>query len=239
MLNEFAYADDSDPHEVLSRARELVRRVRAAQRATWFPLLVFAAVTFAAIPIERYGGYHRVTCRAIATPQGRALGCVAYSNALFVYWPIALILAYVAIAAFYARQSRMRGVGTRVRPYVIAGIILAVAVMGATLWVVHSASLSVDAGLPAQQVTDLAGRLARPTFAIGLALLVLAWAERNLALIAFVAGYLVVLLAPITFGWVLAGRWAFAPQLVIAGGLLLLGAVGFALAQRRTPLAAA
>jgi len=239
MLNEFAYAGDGDPHEALSRARDLVRRVRTAQRATWFPLLVFAAVTFAAIPIERYGGYHVVTCRAIATPQGRGLGCVAYSNALFVYWPIALILSYVGIAAFYAHQSRKRGVGTRVRPYVIAGIVLAVAVTAATVWVAHNASLSVDAGLPAQQVSDLAGRLARPTFAIGLALLVLVWAERNLALLVFMVGYLVILLAPVTFGWVLMGRWAFAPQLVIPGGLLLLGAIGFAIAQRPARLSPA
>lgn len=231
MLNEFAYAGDSDPHEALSRARELVRRVRVAQRATWFALLVFAAVTFASIPVERYGGYHKVTCNAIATPQGRGFGCVAYSNALFAYWPAALILAYVAIAAFYAHQSRERGVGTPVLPYVIAGIVIAVAVTGATLWVAHSASLSVDAGLPAQQVSNLAGRLARPAFAIGLALLVLVWVERNLALLIFVLGYLVILLAPITFGWVPSGRWAFIPQPVIAGAVLLLGAIGFALGQ--------
>jgi uncharacterized membrane protein YhaH (DUF805 family) len=130
MLNEFAYAGDSDPRQALSRARELVRRVRAAQRATWFPLLVLAAV-IASIPVERYGGCHTVTCK------------------------------------------------------------------------------------------------------------VLAWAERNIALLVFTVGYLVILLAPTNFGWVLSGRSAFIPQLVIPAGLLLLGAIGFGLAQRLARLPAA
>jgi hypothetical protein len=237
MLNEFAYAGDGDPQDALSRARDLVRRVRAAQRATWFPLLIFAAVTFASIPVERYSGYHNVACKTFPTPQGAGLACVAYSNALFAYWPIALIVAYVAIAAFYAHQARKRGVGTHVRPYVIAGIVLAVAVAGATLWVIHSAALSVDAGLP-QQVASLSGRLVRPTFAIGLALLVLAWVERNLALLVFLVAYLVILLAPITFGWVMIGRWAFVPQLAIPGSMLLVGAIGFGFAQRSARLSA-
>ena len=65
-------------------------------------------------------------------PARRA--CTVYSNAQFVYWPIALVLAYVAIAAFYIRRSRARGIETRVRPYAIAGIIIAVALTGAALW---------------------------------------------------------------------------------------------------------
>jgi hypothetical protein len=103
-------------------------------RATWIPLLVFAAVTFASISVSRYSGHHAGTCAAV--PEGRI--CAAYSTGMFVYWPIALVLAYVAIAAFYIRRSRARGVGTRVRPYVIAGIIVAVAVTGAALWEVHN-----------------------------------------------------------------------------------------------------
>jgi hypothetical protein len=241
MLNEFAYAGDGDPQDALSRARDLVGRVRVAQRATWFPLLIFAVVTFASIPVERYGGYRTIACKTYSFPPragGLGEACVAYSKALFVYWPAALILAYVAIAAFYAHQARRRGVGTRVRPYVIAGIVLAVAVTGAALWVAHLAVLSLDGGLPAQQVS-LAARLVRPTLAIGLALLVLAWVERSLALLAFMLAYLVILLAPITFGWVLIGQWAFAPQLAIPGSLLLLGAIGFGLAQRSARLSAA
>jgi hypothetical protein len=74
-------------------------------------------------------------------------------------------------------------------------------------------------------------RLARPSCAIGLALLVLAWVERDRALVVLALGYLAVLLVPITFGWVLRG-WTFLPQFLIDGSILLLGGIGFALAQR-------
>src|SRR6266487_2983633 len=111
MTTETVYPGD-DPHRLLSSARELAQRVRRAQRATWFPLLVFAAATFAAIPVFRYGGHHPETCAAV--PGGRI--CTIYSTASFVYWPIALVLAYLAIAAFYIRRSCPRGRRTRARP---------------------------------------------------------------------------------------------------------------------------
>jgi hypothetical protein len=50
------------------------------------------------------------------------------------YWPIAQVLAYAAIAAFYIRRSQAHGIGTRVRPYAIAGIIIAILGAGVTLW---------------------------------------------------------------------------------------------------------
>jgi hypothetical protein len=243
MVNEFAYAGGGDPHEALSRAHELVRRVRAAQRATWFPLLVFAAVTFGAIPVERYGGRHVGPC--VTTPQAHAVavGCVVYPAAIFIYWPIALVLAYVAIAAFYLRQSRARGLGTRVGPYIVAGIVIAAALTGASLWAANRLPLGTFdvLGLHVQASSSLPFRLASPACAIGLALLVLAWAERNLALLVFTVGYLVIVAAPVTFGWVFTHPtpWAPAPRLVISGGVLLLGAIGFALAQRPARLPAA
>jgi hypothetical protein len=223
VTNETAYAGD-DPRRLLSSTRELTRRVREAQRATWFPLLVLAAVTFAAIPT--YLGGHRLGICVAVPPAGRA--CTAYSLAAIVYWPIALVLAYVAIAAFYIRRSQARGVGTRVRPYVIAGIVLAPVVTGATLWTVYhplgDIALGLQPGLPF--------RLASPGCAIGIALLVLAWAERSRALLVLALGYLVIVLVPITFGW-FTGRhgWTSLP-LVLHGIVLLLGGIGFALAQR-------
>ena len=129
MTPEAAYPGD-DPDELLSNTRQLAQRVRKDQRATWFPLLVFAVLTFVAIPVRRYSGHH-LDC--LAVPRV----CTVYSDAEFVYWPIALVLSYVAIAAFYIRRSQARGVGTRVRPYAIAGIIIAVALTGAALWEVH------------------------------------------------------------------------------------------------------
>ena len=228
MTTETAYPGD-DPHRLLSNTRELAQRVRKAQRATWFPLLVFAAVTFAAIPVLRYSGRHLGPC--VATVPG-ARACTVYSSAEFAYWPIALVLAYVAIAAFYIRRSRARGIETRVRPYAIAGIIIAVALTGAALWEAH-----IPPSASGQNLLGLSGlghRLASPACAIGLALLVLAWAERNRALLLLTLGYLAVVLVPINFGWVMGplSRWSFTPQLVIHGSVLLLGGIGFALAQR-------
>jgi hypothetical protein len=229
MTTDSAYPGD-DPHRLLASTRELARGVHRAQRATWFPLLVLAAVTFASIPA--FYGHYTLTCRAVP-PAGRV--CTVYSTAAFVYWPIALVLAYVVIAAFYIHRSRARGVGTRVRPYVTAGIIIAVVLTCASLWAVHHPPVGgYDfLWLHGPQSWALFFRLASPFGAIGLALLVLAWAERNLALLVFTVGYLVIVLVPITFGWVIPlSPWSFLPRLVIGGSVLLLGGIGFALAQR-------
>jgi len=212
-----AFSGD-DPRQLLSGTRELTRQVRRTQRATWFPLLVLAAVTFAAIPF-RYSPHRLGACAATETWRV----CTGYSPALLVYWPTALVLAYVVIAAFYIRRSQARGVGTRVRPYVVAGIILALAMTGSLLWTLHH-PLAFTLGGPG----GLFSVLHSYPFAIGLALVVLAWAERNGALLALALGYLAVVLVTATFSPVLG----FPVQLVTAGSVLLLGGIGFLLAQR-------
>jgi hypothetical protein len=222
MTTETAYPGD-DPHRLLSNASELAQRVRKHQRATWFPLLVFAALTFASIPVRRYSGHH-LDCRAM--PDGEI--CRVYSAADFAYWPIATVLAYVAIVTFYIRRSRARGVGTRVLPYAVVGIIVAVALTALALWGTRNP-------IVVQNPTWLNGlpyRLVSPGGAIGLALLVLVWAERNRALLPLIVVYLAVVLVPVTFG-----RAPFAPPwyslpVVSQGSVLLLGGIGFALAQR-------
>lgn len=236
MASEPAYAS-GDPRARLALTRHLARRVRAAQRATWFPLLVFAAVTFLAIPVDRYGNYAR-TCREAHNSLGPTVRvCAVYSTAGFVYWPIALVLAYIAIAAFYLKQSRARGLGTRVRPYVAAGIVIAVVVTAVSIWAAHHPPLGRRDILGLQiagQSWDVANRLFGPACAIGLALLVLAWVERNLALLAVTIGYLLIVLVPIDFGWAVArvSPWVFLPHLLIDGAVLLIAGLGFALAQR-------
>ena len=97
---------------------------------------------------------------------------------------------------------------------------------------------------PTNQFGQLLGmgvlaRLISPEAAIGVALLVLAWAERNRALLLLTLGYLAVVLVPTRFGWVLDSPWHFLPSLVIDGSVLLLGGIGFALAQRPSRLPAA
>jgi uncharacterized membrane protein len=144
-----------------------------------------------------------------------------------VYWPTALVLAYVVIAAFYIRRSRARGVGTRVQPYVVAGIILALAMTGSLVWTLYH-PLAFALGWP----WPVPG-LHSYSFAIGLALVVLAWAERNGALLALALGYSAVVLVAVTVGSVSGHGWlGFPVQLVIPGSVLLLGGIGFLLAQR-------
>lgn len=235
MTTDSAYAGN-DPHRLLASIGELAQGVRRAQRATWFPLLAFAVVTFAAIPVERYGHY-AASCRAVPAAGPAARACVAYSTAAFVYWPVALVLAYAMIAGFYIHRSQARGVGTRVRPYLIAGIAVAIAVTCASLWAAHHPFADEHDILGLHVAAAPAGlfpRLASPACAIGLALLVLAWAERSRALLVFTLGYLAVVLVPVTFGWAMTHPWFYVPHLVIDGAVLLLGSIGFALAQRPT-----
>ena len=77
MATETASPGD-DPQRLLSSTRELTQRVRRDQRATWFPLLVFAVLTFASIPVRRYSGHH-LDCAAVPRV------CTVYSDAEFVY----------------------------------------------------------------------------------------------------------------------------------------------------------
>src|SRR5690349_8197145 len=131
MANESVPQSDT-PHELLAAVRDLTRQVRVAQRGTWFPLLVFAAITLLAVPVYRYAPYLDLfgTCRS--RPDHTV--CMAPNPAELGYWTVALMLAYASIAAFYVRQSRQRGVGTPIRPYVVVGSALAVLMAAVSIW---------------------------------------------------------------------------------------------------------
>jgi len=105
---------------------------------------------------------------------------------------------------------------------------VAVLLSGAAFWEFHH-PLADQLG-----ASGLPYRLASAGTAIGLALLVLARAERNRALLLIAVGYLVVVLVPVDFGWTMdpLSPWYFVPRLVIDGGVLLLSGIGFALAQQ-------
>jgi hypothetical protein len=219
-----------DPHELLKTVRDVTRQVRAAQRGAWFPLLVFGAITLAVIPIYRYAPRHLGLCRS--GPQGTSV-CAAVIPGVLVYWPVALVLAYAAIAAFYTRQSRRRGVGTPIRLYVAAGVAIAVLLAAASLWRAFHPSLPLAGSQFRVAPLTLAGYgLATPAAAIGLALLVLAWVERNQALLVYSVVYLVTVVAD--SGRVIrsSSPWSFLPELLIPAAVLLLGSTGFALFQR-------
>jgi hypothetical protein len=104
------------------------------QRATWFLLLLLSAETFLAIPVLRYSQRSLTTC---GIPTGGGYACHAYSTWGVWYWPMALVLAYFAIAIFYIRRSQSRGLEIRVRPFVVAGIGIAIIVTAMGYRAVH------------------------------------------------------------------------------------------------------
>jgi hypothetical protein len=212
------------PHELLSATRRLTLRVRQAQRGTWFPLLLFGVITLASGPFL-VSSHHAIDCRMLS--PGKV--CLAFSPWSYVYWPLALVLAYAVVAVFYLHRARRRGVGTRVRPYVFAGIIIAAAATGASLWLVtHPEATGYPSAVPSP-TTQLLYRLVSPEVGIGLALLVLAWVERNGALLLFGLMYLVVACS----GWIHDHRSWPRFLLVVTAAMLIVGSIGFALAERR------
>ncbi|MFY1691385.1 hypothetical protein [Plantactinospora sp. WMMB782] len=218
-----------DPRRLLSDVRALAHRVRLDQRMTWAALLVLAAVTLIGIPFDWLA--MRVDCN----PDG---SCVFARRGMLYYWPPATVLAYATIAVCYLRAARARGLGARVLPYAITGAV--------TTLVFPAAWLAVDLYFRSHPYPDMPlpywllvlDRLVMPWGMIGVTMLVLAWLERNTALLLFTVGYLtlVLLVLPMNDGFgpphfgVRAGMAV--PQLVV-GIVLLLGAAGFALADRR------
>lgn len=217
-----------DPRRLLSDVRALSRRVRLDQRVTWFALLVLAAVTLVAIPIDWLS--IRAECADVIAAGGEA--CGVRRLAAHIYWPVALLVAYVGIALFAVRAARARGLGARVRPYVVTGVALTVVSVAAWLAVLAYLDGHPPFTLPGWAV--VLDRLVQPAGTIGVALLVLAWLERHLALALFATGYLVVVLVPVDFGWHPGPEFLMAwlaPQIINAV-VLLLGAAGFAYRQR-------
>jgi hypothetical protein len=211
------------PHELLSATHRLTLQVRQAQRGTWFPLLLFGLITLASGPFL-LGSHHAIDCRMLS--HGRA--CLAFLPWSYVYWPLALVLAYTVVAVFYVHRARRRGVGTRVRPYVFAGVIIAAAATGVSLWLVtHPEALGYPSALPSR--TQLLYRLLSPEVGIGLALLVLAWVERNGALLLFGLVYLGVACSGSIYDHHSLPRFL----LVITAAMLIAGSIGFALTERR------
>ena len=228
MMNQSGPARD-DPRVLLSTTRDLTHRVRLAQRGAWFPLLVFAAVTFAAIPFNRYGG-HPIHCDSA---HGVITACIAYSALALWYWPVALFAAFGLISWFYLRRSRQRGVGTRVPPFVAVGVVLTA--LGA-LWAfwadAHPAFLIATLHFGPREPSRFVYRIASPAGAIGVALLLLAWIERSRPLLTVTVVYLIVAVSTIGVGrFNHPTPWAFLPHLMVDGGVLLIGGIVLAATQ--------
>jgi hypothetical protein len=218
-----------DPRQLLSDVRALAHRVRVDQRMTWVPLLVLAAVTLVGIPFDWFG--MKTPCH----PDG---SCDFARRGVLYYWPPALLVAYAGIATCYIRAARARGLGARVLPYAITGaattaVFTAAWVAAALYFPSHPAPMD-----PLPYWWIVLDRLVSPWGMIGIALLVLAWLERNVALLTFTLGYLalVLLVLPTNVGlgpphWGIRVQFAV-PQLIV-GVVLLLAALGFRAAHRR------
>ena len=226
--------------QALADTRQLTRRVRHAQRGTWFPLVLLGVVVVAAAPFYRLGR-QAVTCDPALGARGGVQiiyrgDCVQVIGwPVGAYWIVTFVLAYAAIAVFYVYRARSRGVGARIQPYVGVGIAAGLVFGIASAW---TQQLGLGGYIPTGPVA--VGMV--PLVSIGLALFVLARVERNWPLLAFAIGYLVVALLACGMGRRMPGlnvgpdlgpMWGFLPGLVLAGGVLLLGGVGFALAERR------
>ncbi|MER5669504.1 hypothetical protein [Streptomyces mirabilis] len=232
------------PHEVLAGLGDLTRRVRAAQRGAWFPLLLLGVLTLGGILVSRFTfKVETVPCPATAPAAGT--GCTQVTQVTQgspVYWPIGLALAYAATAFFYIRRSRNRGVGTPVRPYILTGIALVGLVTATEIWSIRQGMPQPGAPIdfwglhldPASGVTAFLHRLTGNATAVGLPLLVLAWVERSRTLLLLTVVYLAIELVPLTTGWAgipFTSPWSAVPRYGVPGVLLLLGALGFALAE--------
>jgi hypothetical protein len=219
-----------DPRRLLADSRRLAHGVRLDRRVTWLPLLVLALVTLAAIPVYRLG--HVLTC----VPEGDGQLCRLSQQTPVIYWPLAFALAYAAIAYWYLRVARARGLSPRLLPYVLTGVAM-VAVFLVMQWVGHHYIRANPPTHPYPAWIMRLDHLVAPSGLIGVALLVLVWLERHFALLLFTIGYLAVVIAPSGYGWgdrhFGAGYWFVGIPLLVNGGVLLLGALGFAQAQRR------
>ena len=196
---------------------------------TWVALLVLGAVTLVGIPFDWFGMI--VNCH----PDG---GCEFARRGVLYYWPPALLLAYAAIAFYYVRAARERGLGARVMPYAITGAVTTVIFTAAWVFAAlyfPSHPVPFD---PLPYWWFVLDRLVSPWGMIGIALLVLSRLERNLALLAFTVGYLalVLLVLPIGDGFGpphFSIRLGMALPQLILGVMLLLGSLGFSAALRR------
>ncbi|GAB1639893.1 hypothetical protein [Krasilnikovia sp. MM14-A1259] len=218
-----------DPHRLLSDVHTLTRQVRLDRRVTWAALLVLGAATLFGIPFDWFG--MMVHCHADG-------GCEFARRGVLYYWPWALPAAYAIIAMLYARVARQRGLGARVLPYAITGALTTLLFTAA--WV--AAALYLPGHPPPFNPLPywwfVLDRLVSPWGLIGVALLVLAWLERHLALLAFGLGYLALVLFVLPMGDGFASplfgiRAGMALPQLIVGVVLLLSAAGFARAARR------
>ncbi|MER7756508.1 hypothetical protein [Kitasatospora sp. NPDC097643] len=174
-------------------------------------------------PIVRYG---QGPCD---TAHGLGGLCVNSLPPAMWYWPVALLLAYAAISWFYLRRSAKLGLGTRIRPYLVLGVALALLMAADQAWTAAHPGFLAEPHEPSL-FSQFADRLVSPAGTIGLALLLLARIERSWPLLAVTCGYLIAMLNSGALPD--PSPWAFLPNLLLQGGVLLVGGIVLALLHR-------
>ena len=222
-------ATPDDPRGLLAGVEGLTRRVRHDQGAAWFALAVFGAITLLATPFYRFGP----TSRHCTAHGGAISACTVYPTLALWYWPVAVLLGYATVAWLYLRRSRQHGIGTRVGPYVAVGLLLGLAAAAWLTWALaHPDFLATSLRVGSSTSGSALFRLAGPSGAIGVALLVLAWVERTWLLGAVSVISLAAVVTDSQTHHSAPSRWVFLPHLLLVAGILLVGAVVLAVAHR-------
>ena len=215
----------------------LRRRTRRARQAFWFPLIVFGGLILGSTPL--YSLPPPASIRdGIVVGRGHAtLGPLAPDLAASLFWLIGIPVAYVLTAAFYLWRGHRRGVRTTWRAYVATGLGL--------FAVVALLLVNLPRRVPGRQLFvnvfehvpgDLVIRGLIPLLAIAVGFMILAVAERSLALGLFAVVFFAIALTANLYDMSnLADRLALrggGPEVnnIVVGSLALLAGAGFGLA---------
>jgi hypothetical protein len=243
---------DVDPAEaagLLSDMRQLRSQARSARHAYWFPLVLFALLTFAAIPFYVMPKPKEGISITTGPPSLLVLGGnpgLPLQNYLGYYWLAALLGGLALTLWWYRRHARRIGLRTPARGYLITVIVLTVIALVLPFLAQLGPFSFPYFALPG----DLLVRGMFPFLIIAVGLCVLAWAERSRALgliaVLYTGTALLVSLYDLEnvlfrLGWNPSpDQWQFTdlPNVLLPAVVLLMAGIGAFVVQRRQQRAA-
>ena len=180
-----------DAADLLTEMQQLRRRTRAARHAYWFPLILFGLLTCASLPLYAAGQRNGIVREGLPPVTFGGLPSAMGQRSLGYYWLAALLGGLLLTLVWYYTRARRVGLATPIRGFIATAALLAVlALVIPLLSQVHTPSqLSWLQHLRVLFPGDLVLRGAFPFVIIAAGLLVLAWAERSLALAVIAAVY--------------------------------------------------
>jgi hypothetical protein len=259
---------DSDatasPEQLLGAAKAARQQARRTRHGYWFPLVLFGLLASASSPfylhpeVGKRSCLHALPghiCRVRGTisagpvPQLGSgylggIGVLAVRSGSAYYWLAAMLAGLVATAVWYRLRGDRVGLRTPSRGFVITGMVLLVLALLIPVLAAHTGSQ-----LAVLMPGDLLVRGTFPLVLIGLALCVLAWAERSVALTVIAAGYLALSLVASLYdignvlyrlGWEISPVISSLPNVVLPALVLLLsGASAWVVQRQQRPRSAA